>query len=377
MISKRHLTILQVASVRRTAHTGPNYTVPRLTLALHEIGICTAMLVSSRSTINDLSQPYPVFHYRPNFRLAALDSLPQPYAAPDLIVFHSTYLLPHMALASEALRKGIPYVVTPRGGMTRGAQSVKPLKKWMANHLFYNRFVHHAAAIHCLTDNEAAEMSDWHQQVFVVGNGIDLPPSCYLSQPGARHDLRLVFLGRLDIKHKGIDLLLDACTQAGSTLRRVNAQIHLYGPASNCSIKEIKQMITKFGLSDLVHLHGPVAGAAKEKALSEADLFVHTSRFEGHPVAVLEALSHGIPCLLTPGTNMAAEVAAAGAGWQVDGSPKAIAAGLTQAVTAGEQLQQMGAAARQLVATRYSWDHIALQLLEHYELLTSRRRECT
>ena len=44
----------------------------------------------------------------------------------------------------------------------------------------------------------------------------------------------------------------------------------------------------------------------------EFDLFIHTFRFEGHPIAVLEALSYGIPCLLTPGTNMAGEVEAAG-----------------------------------------------------------------
>ena len=63
----------------------------------------------------------------------------------------------------------------------------------------------------------------------------------------------------------------------------------------------------------VLKLCGPIAGADKKKVLKDADLFLHTSRSEGHPMGVLEALAYGIPCLLTPGTNMASEVAASGA----------------------------------------------------------------
>ena len=44
-------------------------------------------------------------------------------------------------------------------------------------------------------------------------------------------------------------------------------------------------------------------------------------------MAVLEALAMGVPCLVTPGTNMADEIAAAEAGWAVEPTAAGIAAG--------------------------------------------------
>ena len=91
--------------------------------------------------------------------------------------------------------------------------------------------------------------------------------------------------------------------------------LHLYGPDDRGSSKALKKLIKKLDLETNVTLHDPVYGDAKCKVLSDADLFCLTSRFEGHPIAVLEALSYGLPCLLTPGTNMAREVSVGKAGW--------------------------------------------------------------
>ena len=83
-------------------------------------------------------------------------------------------------------------------------------------------------------------------------------------------------------------------------------------------------------------------------------------------MAVLEALAHGIPCLVTPGTNMAGPVADAEAGYRVEPSAPAIAKGLLQILRHADRLVDRGAKARALAAQRYRWQSVAEQTVSHY-----------
>ncbi len=83
-------------------------------------------------------------------------------------------------------------------------------------------------------------------------------------------------------------------------------------------------------------------------------------------MAVLEALSYGIPCLLTPGTNMATEVVRAGAGWSVEQNPTAIAQGMSRVLAARSELSSRGQAGRKLVEQAYSWSQIGKQAVKEY-----------
>ena len=49
---------------------------------------------------------------------------------------------------------------------------------------------------------------------------------------------------------------------------------------------------------------GAIYGEGKLEQFVKCDYFIHTSRYEGMPMAVLEALSFGIPCIVTDKTNM-------------------------------------------------------------------------
>ncbi|NLD43026.1 MAG: glycosyltransferase, partial [Chloroflexi bacterium] len=253
--------------------------------------------------------------------------------------------------------------------MTRGAQAIKPLKKRLGNLLFFSRMVRGAAAIHCLTVAEAADARAWGRPVFVVGNGVDLPPAASVATPAAKPGLRLLFVGRLDPHHKGLDLLIEACALASHRLRVARASIAVHGPSIAGSAQALQRLAHERGLDDLLRVKGPVYGEDKARAYAAVDLFLHTSRFEGHPMAVLEALSYGLPCLLTPGTNMADEVVAAGAGWRAEPTPQGIAGALVAAVEARQHLAAMGQRARQLVAERYTWGKVARALCEHYETI--------
>ena len=177
----------------------------------------------------------------------------------------------------------------------------------------------------------------------------------------------MVFIGRLHPQYKGLDMLVDAAALARAELTKARAEIVLCGPDCNGSAKMLAKRIAAEGLEDLVTLHGPVMDDAKTELLSRADVFLHPSRSEGHPMAVLEALAHGVPCLLTRVTNVAEEVAAAGAGWIVEPTTGAIAAGLKGIAAVGKnELAAAGVEARRLASRRYRWKEAAAGSIELY-----------
>jgi len=294
-------------------------------------------------------------------------SLPEPFDRPHLVVFHGTYIPRHAGIARRLRSLGIPYLICAHGCMTRRAQRQSRWKKRLANLLFFRRMVARARAVQCLTDGEAATTGGWNRPLFVVGNGIDLPPEDRLASPGASDKLRLVFLGRLAIHHKGLDLLIEACRHVASRLRDRGARVELYGPDYHGDVPAVNRHILRGGLGDVIRWHGPVVGPRKTEVLRHSDVFVHTSRWAGHAMAVLEAMAYGLPCLLTPGTNMADEVAAAGAGWRVEDTVASIARGLGHVLDADPQaLADAGRQARRLARDRYRWDGVAQRAVEQY-----------
>ncbi len=356
--------ILHVAPISDQLVGGPAYSVTALLKALSDQGAAVALLTTHPECKYTKSQPYPVFYYR-DLAHYSLRSLQPPFNQPDLICFHSTYIPVHAWLARQARHAGIPYIITPRGGMNQGAQNRKRWKKFLGNWLFFSWMVRGASAIHCLTQREAEETKRWGRPVFVVGNGIDLPPEEWLAQPGNGSKLRFLFLGRLDIEHKGLDLLLEGFALVRDVLIQADAELAIYGPSVGTSEDVLHRMIEQYELAQIVSIKGQVLGEDKVLAFSSADVFILPSRYEGHPVAVLEALSYGLPCLLTPATNMAAEVSRSGAGWEVPPSPSAIADGVRTVIGQRRDLAARGLAARQL-AQRYSWSNVAEQLLREY-----------
>jgi glycosyltransferase involved in cell wall biosynthesis len=179
----------------------------------------------------------------------------------------------------------------------------------------------------------------------------------------------------LDLRHKGLDLVVGAVARIAEELRAVGFRLQMFGPESKRGGRGVLlRMIAGAGVEDLIQAPGPVRGERKSAALRDSDLFLMASRFEGMPIAVLEALSHGLPVLVTPGTNMAQDVLEAGAGWVADPSEESIARGLLAAVTRKERLSEAGARGRRMVESRFSWEGAAEEALSGYREVLERNR---
>ncbi len=358
------MILLHAAPIIWDKISGFTVSVPALISAQNSLDdVEAALLVTSGKglTTNDLG--FPIFDYNVH---CSLINLPAPFGKPDLVIFHDTYIPAHAKIAYKLRNAKIKYIITPRGGMTRGAQAVKWFKKKIGNLLFFNSMVRNALALHFTSEGEARETSGWDRPIFIVGNGTDIPEEKDVARPGRSDRLRFVFIGRLDPHHKGLDLLVEACSLIRSVMVKESAMVKLYGPDHKGGMTNLKSLISRLKLNGVVELYGPIIGEAKKRVLKGADVFVHTSRFEGHPTAVLEALAHGLPCLLTPGTNVSSEVASTGAGWEVEPSPSGIAKGLKEIISKKGSLQGAGERAREFAIREYSWHQVAKETVERY-----------
>ena len=138
-------------------------------------------------------------------------------------------------------------------------------------------------------------------EISVIQNG--LPDEAFLYRDRPRRDI--LFLGRLELAQKGIDLLLRSYSAiACHTDRR------LIIAGSGPDESRIREMAEDLGIGDRVALIGRVAPAQRFDLLASAELVAMPSRYESFGMVAAEALAVGtpvvafdIPCLrsvLTP-----------------------------------------------------------------------------
>lgn len=286
-----------------------------------------------------------------------------PFDRPSLVVFHELYRPEFLRISKDLKKKGIPYVIVPHGGMTRQAQKRKALKKIVANRLLFRSFFEGAVAIQYLSEKEA-ERSKFRLKHIIFGNGIPMPAKHKESFHDA--ELKLLYIGRMEVQIKGLDLLIEAVAQCAGVMRENNCRLYLYGPDCEGQHEQLQKLMEKYAVADMITLSGPIVGADKERELLSADCFIQTSRSEGMPMGILEALSYGLPCIVTNGTGVAGIVTERAAGYGCDTTVRGISEAICQAIADRADLQKMSAAAEKLAQDQFDQCKIAEKTVDMY-----------
>ena len=126
-------------------------------------------------------------------------------------------------------------------------------------------------------------------KVKVIENGIALP-----EKPEPKRNegtLTLLCTGRMD-RQKGFQMAVKALGE----LRELDLSLEIVG--SGAYLVELQALIDELQLADRVTLHGRVSDEELARIYSSADVYlIPTLRYEGLPLALLEALGHGIPTI--------------------------------------------------------------------------------
>lgn len=125
-------------------------------------------------------------------------------------------------------------------------------------------------------------------RIRVIGNGVD--PAAFDVCESRGNDV--VFVGRLEIQQKGVDLLLQAWAGAAS---RIPGDLVIAGAGPD--EQRLRRMADQLGVADRVRFVGWIAGADKLALLARARVVAVPSRFETFGIVAAEAQATGAPVL--------------------------------------------------------------------------------
>jgi glycosyltransferase involved in cell wall biosynthesis len=129
--------------------------------------------------------------------------------------------------------------------------------------------------------------------------------------------------------------------------------------------REMRSLAGALGIAERVRFLGYQPDPAQ--VLARAQLFVLSSRSEGFPRSVLEAMRAGLPVVATEVGGVGEAVTQGVNGLLVPrGEPGALAAALSALVTDGERRRGLGAAARHAYETRFRFERLALETAAVY-----------
>jgi glycosyltransferase involved in cell wall biosynthesis len=299
----------------------------------------------------------------PYWSPAMAPALEQALAHADVCALNVGLTIASDLAAKIARRHGVPYVYNAEGALCPTRLEIKRRRKRIFLHRIERPLLAGAAACQAVTTKEREDLEGQgvRDRVHLIPNGIEPfvagDAATFRSRIDIGADERLVlYLGRLHAV-KGLDLLVEAFVRADLT----NARLVLAGHDEDGTGRRIAAQIRAFGLGEKILFTGHLEADARRDALSAADLFALTSDSEGLPNAVLEALSAGVPCLLTHMCNVP-EVAAAAAGRVVTNTTAAVAEALSGLLADRDELSSMSDRARALATDRFDLAHVVDQL---------------
>ena len=176
----------------------------------------------------------------------------------------------------------------------------------------------------------------------------------------------MAFCGRLDIYYKGLDLLLESFAQYVS--KNGTGVLWLIGDSDDR--KKLEQKVIAYGIANRVIFYGAKYGEEKLNLIANMDVFVHPSRSEGSPTAVLEAAALARPLLVSTGTNVGELVSSFECGihiLQLDIASISKALMDFENLYCQNKLEQLGVNAAKMVRENFDWIKIAQQLSAVYE----------
>jgi glycosyltransferase involved in cell wall biosynthesis len=188
-------------------------------------------------------------------------------------------------------------------------------------------------------------LPDVEDRIVIIPNYVDTKLFCPI--PGLEPEFDIIFVGRL-MSQKNVAALLKA-------IQSLNARGLIIGSG------ELKiQLQQEFGtLHERLHWQENVPNTMLPQFLNRARLFVLPSYYEGHPKALLEAMSCGLPVIGTDAPGIREVIQHGENGWLCAPNVDSIRTAIQYLLMQPELRDKLGHNARQYALEHFSLDKIA------------------
>ena len=197
-------------------------------------------------------------------------------------------------------------------------------------------------------------------------NGVVIPTiSEEISHHDLNNELRLIFVGRL-VEEKGVDILLESIHKLNISGSVIKLIIIGDGPQKPNLIDKVNS----YKLNDIVSFYGELPNEVTAKYFEQSDIFILPSYFEGMSGALLEALSHGLPAIVTR-VSGSEDIINRNIGWVVSvGDVSAMSFALSSALSMNRKsLHEMGVKAREISKREFDIEIVAEKYLQLFKML--------
>jgi L-malate glycosyltransferase len=302
------------------------------------------------------------------YLLSLFGYLVRNHASYDVIHCHSAMFEAAIVIATaRLLRKPALIRSMASGGwgdlaMVRQDRSIKGTG-WMLRQFC------RADAVVALNNQVSEEMQRIgvaEESIVCIPNGIEPEPDRRKSDYSIGDSVKVVFVGRLH-PQKGVDTLLKALKLAAQTDPHDGWRLVLAGTGP--LEQALRSLAAELGISEWVEFLGQVEDV--DGLLNQSDLFALPSFSEGMSNALLEAMAHGLPCIVTdiPGNHDLIRDKENGLLVPVD-DPVVLAQVLVETARDEPTRRRLGQGAYQTVQTHYSLSQVADRYIQLYERLT-------
>ncbi|MCC3654425.1 glycosyltransferase [Streptomyces sp. S07_1.15] len=290
----------------------------------------------------------------------------------DVVHVHLMRDLITLPIALIALRCGTPLVLQTHG-------MIDPTEKRVAqlvDVLGLRKVLREADAVLHLTEMEREDVAaviapDPLRHTHRLVNGVQ-PQERRPATTGDRPPT-VLYLARVQARKRPEDFI---SAMPVVLAKYPEARFVLAGPDTGPLADEMLALAARLGVADSVEYVGPLGHTEVLEQLRRSDVYVLPSVVEPFAVSILEAMSVGLPVVVTETGGLSPDVAAAGAGRVVDSRPDAdngplVGQAILELLDPAANAEASGAAHR-LIHDKFSIDAVVEDLHGVYEEVIAR-----